>query len=201
VLASDMTLRQLLNNRGLIMYPEPTEDLIQPASIDVHLDRFFRVFRRDIDVIDPAIEQDLTEPVEMVDDQPFLLAPRDFVLGSTLETVKLASNVAAEIDGRSSIGRIGLLVHATAGWIDPGFVGTVTLELANLTPRPIRLYPGMRIAQLVVSVMNPGAFEPYGSAARRSSYQGQGRGPVPSAISRTWNPVSTYLNGAEHDRA
>jgi dCTP deaminase len=193
MILSDGGIRKYIKERQITLWPEPTEDQFQPASLDIHLDRFFRRPRGDIRVIDPAIEQNWMDPVEMVNDEPFLLGPHCLALGSTLETVSLGGLVAAQVDGRSSVGRMGMLVHVTAGWIDPGFFGTVTLELVNLAHVPVKLYPGMRIGQLVFSLLNMPAEVRYGDPARKSSYQGQGRGPVPSAISRNWNPRSTYL--------
>lgn len=198
MLASDQDIRWMLRTGRIKVTPEPTDDLVQPASLDVHLDRFFRVINDEIDVIDPAIEQpDMTKLVEVQDGESFTLAPLSFALGSTLETIELKNDLAAELDGRSSVGRLGLLIHATAGWIDPGFRGTVTLEMFNLSSKPIKLYPGMRIAQLVFSGLGTPSSQPYGTDDRDSSYQDQPRGPVPSAVARTWNPVSTHLEGSE----
>ncbi len=193
MILSDAGIRRSIRERQITIWPEPGDDQFQPASLDIHLDRFFRRPRGDIRVIDPAIEQEWMDPVEMENDEPFILGPRSLALGSTLETVSLGGLVAAQVDGRSSVGRIGMLVHVTAGWIDPGFVGTVTLELVNLAPVPVKLYPGMRIGQLVFLLLNEPGEVRYGDPSRKSSYQGQGRGPVPSAISRNWKPRSTYL--------
>lgn len=193
MILSDAGIRRHIEERQITIWPEPGDGQLQPASLDIHLDRFFLRPRSDVEMIDPAAEQEWMAPVEMVDDEPFVLGPHSFALGSTLETVSLGSKLAAQVDGRSSVGRIGTLIHVTAGWIDPGFVGTVTLELFNLLPYPVRLYPGMRIGQLIFSLLNEPAVVRYGDPARKSSYQGQGRGPVPSAISRNWKPRSTYL--------
>jgi dCTP deaminase len=199
VILSDAGIRRYIRDCQITVWPEPTEDQFQPASLDIHLDRFFRRPRGDVRVIDPAIEQNWMNPVEMVDDEPFLLGPHSLALGSTLETVSLGTKVAAQVDGRSSVGRIGMLIHVTAGWIDPGFNGTVTLELVNLAHVPVKLYPGMRIGQMIFSLLNEPVNLRYGDPARTSSYQGQGRGPVPSAISRNWNPRSTYLKESSDD--
>lgn len=201
MIASDGGIRRLIRDRQITIWPEPTDDQFQPASLDIHLDRFFLRPRIGelIGVIDPAVEQDLMEPVEMDGDRPYILGAHSFALGSTLETVSLGTRVAAQVDGRSSIGRLGTLIHVTAGWIDPGFIGTVTLELVNLAPWPVKLYPGMRIGQLVFSMLNEPTEVRYGSPDRNSSYQNQGRGPVASAIHRSWNPVSTYLKGGFDD--
>ena len=126
------------------------EAMVQPSSIDFRLDRYFRVFENHrYPHIDPAADQsDLTRMVEPVGDEPFILHPGEFVLGSTLEVVTLPDDLAARVEGKSSLGRLGLLTHATAGFVDPGFSGHVTLELANVATLPIKLYPGMKIGQL-----------------------------------------------------
>ena len=150
-------------------------------SIDVRLDRFFRVFENHrYPHIDPAADQsDLTREVEPEGDEPFILHPGEFVLGSTYEVVTLPDDIAARVEGKSSLGRLGLLTHSTAGFIDPGFSGHVTLELANVATLPIKLYPGMKIGQLCFFRLSSPAEHPYGSAKYGSRYQGQ-RGPTPS---------------------
>lgn len=155
--------------------------MIQPASIDVRLDRYFRLFdNHKYSVIDPALPQDdLTHLVDVGEEAPFVLHPGEFVLGSTLERVHLADNVAARLEGKSSLGRLGLLTHSTAGFIDPGFNGHVTLELSNTATMPILLYPGMKIGQLCFFQLSSPAEKPYGSQERGSRYQGQ-RGPTAS---------------------
>ena len=155
--------------------------MVQPASIDVRLDRFFRVFANHrYSSIDPSQEQpDLTQLVEVDAGEPFMLHPGDFVLGSTRERVSLGPAVAARVEGKSSLGRLGLLTHATAGFIDPGFTGHITLELSNVATLPISLYPGMRIGQLCFFELDGPVAHPYGSAQAGSHYQGQ-RGPTPS---------------------
>jgi dCTP deaminase len=155
--------------------------MVQPSSIDVRLDRFFRVFENHkYGHIDPAEEQDdLTRQVEPDGDEPFILHPGEFVLGSTYEVVSLPDDVAARLEGKSSLGRLGLLTHSTAGFIDPGFSGHVTLELANVANLPIKLWPGMKIGQLCFFRLSSAAEHPYGSAKYGSRYQGQ-RGPTPS---------------------
>ena len=155
--------------------------MIQPSSIDVRLDRFFRVFENHrYPHIDPAADQsDLTREVEPEGDEPFILHPGEFVLGSTYEVVTLPDDIAARVEGKSSLGRLGLLTHATAGFVDPGFSGHVTLELANVATLPIKLYPGMKIGQLCFFRLCSPAEHPYGSAKYGSRYQGQ-RGPTPS---------------------
>lgn len=155
--------------------------MIQPSSIDIRLDRYFRVFENHrYPHIDPAVDQaDLTREVEPEGDEPFILHPGEFVLGSTYEVCTLPDDVAARVEGKSSLGRLGLLTHATAGFVDPGFSGHVTLELANVATLPIKLYPGMKIGQLCFFRLSSPAEHPYGSAKYGSRYQGQ-RGPTPS---------------------
>ncbi len=155
--------------------------MIQPSSIDFRLDRYFRVFENHkYPHIDPAVDQsDLTRVVEAEGEEPFILHPGEFVLGSTLEVVSLPDDLAARVEGKSSLGRLGLLTHATAGFVDPGFSGHVTLELANVATLPIKLYPGMKIGQLCFFRLTSPAEHPYGSAKYGSRYQGQ-RGPTPS---------------------
>lgn len=155
--------------------------MIQPASVDVRIDRFFRLFdNHKYPHIDPAQPQeDLTRLVEVAPDEPFILHPGEFVLGSTYEKVTLPDDVAARLEGKSSLGRLGLLTHSTAGFIDPGFSGHVTLELSNTATMPILLYPGMKIGQLCFFDLSSPALHPYGSQGLGSHYQGQ-RGPTPS---------------------
>lgn len=161
---------------------DPFEDeLVQPSSVDVRVDRFFRVFRNArypyIDVKRPM--EDLTELVEIDDEEPFILHPGEFVLGSTLERVTLPDDLVARLEGKSSLGRLGLLIHSTAGFIDPGWDGHVTLELSNVANLPITIYVGMKIGQLSFVQMTEPAGTPYGAAALGSKYKGQ-TGPTPS---------------------
>lgn len=155
--------------------------MIQPSSIDVRLDRYFRIFENHrYSTIDPSVEQaDLTREVTPEDDQPFILHPGEFVLGATLEYVGLPDDLAARLEGKSSLGRLGLLTHSTAGFIDPGFEGHVTLELSNVATLPILLWPGMKVGQLCFFELSSPAKHPYGSSGAGSHYQGQ-RGPTPS---------------------
>ena len=157
------------------------EGMIQPSSIDVRLDRWFRVFENHkYPHIDPSVEQpDLTRLIEPEGDEPFILHPGEFVLGSTFEVVTLPDDVAGRLEGKSSLGRLGLLTHSTAGFIDPGFSGHVTRELSNVATLPITLYPGMKIGQLCLFRLSSPAEYPYGSEKYGSRYQGQ-RGPTPS---------------------
>jgi len=185
----------LLSDRDLVaevkagqLRLEPFEPaLVQPSSIDVRLDRWFRTFNNHLYThIDPSIEQDeLTTAVEVDDGQPFVLHPGEFVLASTLEVISLGDELAARIEGKSSLGRLGLLTHSTAGFIDPGFSGHVTLELSNVATLPIKLWPGMKIGQLCVFRLSSPAEHPYGSAIYGSRYQGQ-RGPTPSRSAQNW---------------
>ena len=156
-------------------------EMIQPSSIDVRLDRYFRLFdNHKYPFIDPAEDQpDLTRLVEAAPNQPFILHPGEFVLGSTYELVSLPDDVAARLEGKSSLGRLGLLTHSTAGFIDPGFSGHVTLELSNVATLPIKLWPGMKIGQLCFFRLSSPAERPYGSGEYSSRYQGQ-RGPTAS---------------------
>jgi dCTP deaminase len=158
-----------------------TDAMIQPSSVDVRLDRFFRVFENHkYSVIDPSIEQaDLTREVAVNDDEFFILHPGEFVLASTFEIITLPDDIAGRLEGKSSLGRLGLLTHSTAGFIDPGFSGHITLELSNVANLPVKLFPGMKIGQLCLIKLSSPAEHPYGSALYGSRYQGQ-RGPTPS---------------------
>lgn len=155
--------------------------MVQPASVDVRLDRYFRVFENHrYPHIDPSQEQpELTRLIETAGDEAFVLHPGEFVLASTHECFTLPDDVAGRLEGKSSLGRLGLLTHSTAGWVDPGFSGHVTLELSNTATLPIKLWPGMRIGQLCLFRLSSPAEHPYGSAVYGSRYQGQ-RGPTPS---------------------
>ena len=156
-------------------------DMIQPSSVDVRLDRFFRLFdNHKYPYIDPAEDQpNLTRLIETKTDEPFILHPGEFALGSSYELVSLPDDVAARLEGKSSLGRLGLLTHSTAGFIDPGFSGHVTLELSNVATLPIKLWPGMKIGQLCFFQLSSPAERPYGSSEYSSRYQGQ-RGPTAS---------------------
>ena len=180
MLLSDRDIRAELDSGRIVLEPyEPA--MIQPSSIDVRLDKFFRLFdNHRYPFIDPAEDQpDLTRLVEVDADEPFILHPGEFVLGSTFEAVTLPDDVAARLEGKSSLGRLGLLTHSTAGFIDPGFTGHVTLELSNVATLPIKLWPGMKIGQMCFFRLSSPAEHPYGSAAYGSRYQGQ-RGPTAS---------------------
>ena len=180
MLLSDRDIRDELEAKRVALEPfDP--DMVQPSSIDVRLDKFFRVFENHrYPHIDPAVEQpDLTRLVETTGDEPFVLHPGEFVLASTFEVVTLPDDIAGRLEGKSSLGRLGLLTHSTAGWIDPGFSGHVTLELSNVATLPIKLWPGMKIGQLCLFRLTSPASHPYGSSVYGSRYQGQ-RGPTPS---------------------
>ena len=183
MLLSDRDIRAELAAGRVVLDPyDPI--MVQPSSVDVRIDKYFRVFENHrYPHIDPAIEQpDLPRLVEPAVDEPFILHPGEFVLASTYEVITLPDDVAGRLEGKSSLGRLGLLTHSTAGWIDPGFSGHVTLELSNVATLPIKLWPGMKIGQLCLfRTSSPSEF-PYGSSVYGSRYQGQ-RGPTPS---RSW---------------
>ncbi len=187
MILSDRDLRARLNEGDLVI--DPIEDLelqLQPASVDLRLGSEFRVYKpAQVAFLDPGEAGQIeaaTEPVLVKDGDPFVLHPGAFALGTTVERVSIPPDLVGQVDGRSSIGRLAIVVHATAGFIDPGFEGQITLELGNIGSVPVRLYPGMRVAQLVVYQMTSAAERPYGPA-RGSHYQGQ-RGPVASRIDR-----------------
>jgi dCTP deaminase len=177
---SDRTIKRLLEE-GRIGIEPYAEELLQPSSVDVRVDRLFRVFRNSrYPFIDVKQEmEELTELVEVDPDEAFILHPGEFVLGSTLERITLPDDLVARLEGKSSLGRLGLLIHSTAGFIDPGWDGHVTLELSNVANLPITIYPGMKIGQLSFVQLSEPAEHPYGSAGIGSKYQGQ-RGPTPS---------------------
>jgi dCTP deaminase len=180
VLLSDRDIRAELDRERIRLDPyEP--GMIQPSSIDVRLDRYFRLFdNHKYPFIDPAEDQpELTHLIEVRPDEAFILHPGEFVLASTYEAVTLPDDVAARLEGKSSLGRLGLLTHSTAGFIDPGFTGHVTLELSNVATLPIKLWPGMKIGQMCFFRLSSPAERPYGSADYSSRYQGQ-RGPTAS---------------------
>jgi dCTP deaminase len=180
MLLSDRDIRAQIE-AGRIGLDPLNMELIQPSSMDVRLDRFFRLFdNHKYPFIDPREQQDdLTRFVEVASDEPFILHPGEFVLGSTFEFVSLPDDIAARLEGKSSLGRLGLLTHSTAGFVDPGFQGHVTLELSNVATLPIKLWPGMKIGQLCFFQLSSASENPYGSAKYGSRYQGQ-RGPTAS---------------------
>jgi dCTP deaminase len=180
VVLSDRTIREEIDSGRIVIDPFEASN-VQPSSVDVRVDRKFRVFHNArypyIDVRQPM--DDLTELVEVSDDEPFILHPGEFVLGQTLERVTLPDDLVARLEGKSSLGRLGLLIHSTAGFVDSGFSGNLTLELSNVANLPITLYPGMKIGQISFLQMTTAADQPYGTSALGSKYKGQ-RGPTPS---------------------
>jgi len=180
VLLSDRDIRHEVDQKRIVLDPWE-EAMVQPSSVDVRLDRYFRLFdNHKYQHIDPATDQpDLTRLVEVDPNESFVLHPGEFVLGATFEVVTLPDDVAARLEGKSSLGRLGLLTHSTAGFIDPGFSGHVTLELSNVATLPITLWPGMKIGQLCFFRLSSAAEHPYGSERYGSRYQGQ-RGPTAS---------------------
>ena len=182
MILSDVSIRAAIEMGRVEIDPfDPV--MVQPSSIDVRVDRYFRVFENHrYPFIDPKRPQDeLTKEVATEVDQPFMLHPHEFVLGSTLEVVRLATDIVARLEGKSSLGRLGLLIHSTAGFVDPGFEGHLTLELSNVATLPIAIYPGMKIGQLSFYELTTPAEHPYGSHRAGSKYQGQ-RGPTPSRM-------------------
>lgn len=180
MLLSDRDIRAAIDSGNLGIEPYD-ESLVQPSSVDVRMDRFFRVFNNSkYTHIDPKLQQDeLTSLVEVEEGESFVLHPGEFVLASTLEKFTLPPDLAGRLEGKSSLGRLGLLTHSTAGFIDPGFNGYITLELSNVANLPIMLWPGMKVGQLAIFNMTSPAEVPYGSGKLGSKYQGQ-RGPTPS---------------------
>jgi dCTP deaminase len=174
VVLSDNTIRSEIEAGRIVIDPFDAA-LVQPSSVDVRVDNRFRVFQNSrypyIDVRQPM--EDLTELVEVQGDEPFILHPGEFVLGQTLERVTLPDDLVARLEGKSSLGRLGLLIHSTAGFVDAGFSGNLTLELSNVANLPITIYHGMPIGQLSFMRMDAPVERPYGSAETGSKYQGQ----------------------------
>jgi dCTP deaminase len=187
---SDRSIREALADGRLVIDPMG-DNAIQPASVDLRLDAHFRVFRNHrqpyIDIREEMPE--LTEPESIEPDEPFVLHPGEFVLGSTMERVELANDLVARVEGKSSLGRLGLLVHATAGFVDPGWKGHLTLELSNVATLPIRLYYGMKIGQLSFQQLSTAADRPYGHPELKSRYQGQSL-PTESRMYRDYGAAS-----------
>lgn len=182
MILSDVSIRAAIELGRIEVDPfDPA--MVQPSSIDVRIDRYFRVFENHrYPFIDPKQPQpDLTKEVATDMEVPFVLHPGEFVLGSTLEVVRLDNDIVARLEGKSSLGRLGLLIHSTAGFVDPGFEGHLTLELSNVATLPIAIYPAMRIGQLSFYELSTPAENPYGSQRAGSKYQGQ-RGPTASRI-------------------
>ena len=189
---SDRDIRAAIEAGEVRVDPYDPRDL-QPSSVDLHLDRSFRVFRNNryayIDVRTP--QPDLTELLRVDDDEPFILHPGEFVLGQTVEWVELPNDLVARLEGKSSLGRLGLLIHSTAGYVDPGWKGNLTLELSNVANLPIALYYGMRIGQISFFRMSSAVDRPYGSAALGSKYQGQSE-PTASAFHRDFAEARSH---------
>ncbi|MBF4994189.1 dCTP deaminase [Arthrobacter gandavensis] len=190
MLISDRDIRAEIADERIVLDPyDPA--MVQPSSVDVRIDRYFRLFdNHKYAHIDPSLDQpDLTRLVEVAPDEPFILHPGEFVLGSTYEQVTLPDDVAARLEGKSSLGRLGLLTHSTAGFIDPGFSGHVTLELSNMATLPIKLWPGSKIGQLCFFRLSSPAEHAYGSGAYGNRYQGQ-RGPTASRSYQNFHRTS-----------
>ncbi len=180
MLLSDRDIKAVIGS-GRVRLEPYDEEMVQPSSVDVRLDKYFRLFdNHKYPFIDPAEDQpELTRLIEVEHGEPFILHPGEFVLGSTFEVVTLPDDLAARLEGKSSLGRLGLLTHSTAGFVDPGFSGHVTLELSNVATLPIKLWPGMKVGQLCFFELSSPTENPYGSAKHGSRYQGQ-RGPTAS---------------------
>ena len=179
---SDRTIKEAIGG-GRILIDPYDETMVQPSSVDVRCGHLFRVFENHkYPLIDPkAPQHDLTTSVKAGEDDPFILHPGEFVLGSTMELVGLDNDIVARLEGKSSLGRLGLLIHSTAGFVDPGFKGQLTLELSNVSNLPIAIYPGMKIGQISFYQLSEPAENPYGSPGAASKYQGQA-GPTPSRM-------------------
>jgi dCTP deaminase len=180
---------------------DPTDEAsLQPSSVDLHLDREFRVFHNyRYARIDPRMEMpDLTEPTSIDGDDPFILHPGEFVLGQTLEWVELPDDLVSRLEGKSSLGRLGLLIHSTAGYVDPGWKGNLTLELSNVANLPIALYFGMRIGQISFFEMSSPVERPYGTKGLGSRYQGQSS-PTASGAFRDFEAHRRTVKGGPKD--
>jgi dCTP deaminase len=192
---SDRDIRAALQS-GRVRIDPFDPSCLQPSSVDLHLDREFRVFRNNrypyIDVRQP--QPDLTELVAIEDDEPFILHPGEFVLGQTLEWVELPDDLVSRLEGKSSLGRLGLLIHSTAGYVDPGWKGNLTLELSNVANLPIALYFGMKIGQISFFRMSSAVERPYGSKELGSKYQGQST-PTASAFYRDFDDSRRHAKG------
>lgn len=192
MMLSDTTIRAALDDGRIVLDPLDPNDPVQPASVDVRLGEAFRVFNSHRHaVVDPFdLPDDLTEQVVASTDEPFVLHPGEFALAATLERVSLAADLVARVEGKSSLGRLGLLTHATAGFVDPSWDGHITLELSNVSNLPVLLRPGMRIAQLAFQQLDRPAARPYGHPDLGSKYQGQ-TGPTASKYDHNVRPVAS----------
>src|SRR5579863_5096275 len=188
---SDRSIKEALAAGRIVIEPLG-DDSLQPSSVDLHVDQLFRVFRNHTQsVIDVReAQEDLTELIDVGTDEPMILHPGEFLLGSTIERVALPNDLVARLEGKSSLGRLGLLIHSTAGFVDAGWDGHLTLELSNVANLPITLYPGMKIGQISFLQMTTAADVPYGSSQAGSKYQGQ-RGPTPSRYFENFKPRSS----------
>ena len=199
MILSDRDIRAAVEAGRIVIDPF-VADAVQPSSVDLHLDRRFRVFRNNrypfIDVREP--QPDLTELVEIDAEQPFILHPGEFVLGSTLERVALPDDLVARLEGKSSLGRLGLLIHSTAGYVDPGWDGNLTLELSNVANLPITLYYGMKIGQISFQRMSSPVEVAYGDARLGSRYRGQ-RDPTASLYHRDFDRGRLMPNGGDEE--
>jgi len=199
MILSDRDLKAALDSGRLVVEPLGG-DAIQPSSIDLRIGRHFRVFANTrypyIDVKQPM--EDLTELVEITGDEPFILHPGEFVLGTTMERVAIPDDLVGRLEGKSSLGRLGLLIHSTAGFVDAGFRGNLTLELSNVANLPITLYPGMKIGQISLFQMTSPAENPYGSGRLSSKYLDQ-VGPTPSRYWENFEPQSDGLSDGLSD--
>ncbi len=174
MILSDTSIKKAIKDKRIVINPYSEKD-VQPASVDVHLSDTILIFKNSVaPYIDLKDEiPDLTQEVKIKKDIPFILHPGEFALGSTLEKLTLSNDIVSRIEGKSSLGRLGLLIHSTAGFIDPGWDGNLTLELANVSRLPITLYYGMRIGQISFQEMTTAVENPYGSAKLKSRYKGQ----------------------------
>jgi dCTP deaminase len=190
MILSDRSIKESIASGRIAITPYE-EVLVQPASIDIRLDGRFLVFRNyKYTCIDPkALQPDLTEMIEVGQDEPFIVHPGEFILGSTIERIALGDDLVGRLEGKSSLGRLGLIVHATAGYIDPGFDGNITLELSNVANLPIRLYPGMKVGQISFFAMSTPADRPYGHPSLGSKY----KGPTVPTASRMHLNFSNHL--------
>lgn len=196
VLLSDRDIKAQLDADRIRLDPLDLA-MVQPSSVDVRLDRYFRLFdNHKYPFIDPAEDQpELTRLIEVKPDEPFILHPGEFALGATFEQVTLPDDIAARLEGKSSLGRLGLITHSTAGFIDPGFTGHVTLELANVATLPIKLWPGMKIGQLCFFQLTSAAENAYGSGPYGNRYQGQ-RGPTASRSFQNFHRTDVSVSDA-----
>ena len=186
---SDRSIREEIEKGRIVIDPFESS-CVQPASVDVHLDRHLLVFRTWRYPFYIDVKQDTTclnEPVEIPDEQPFFLHPGEFVLASTRESITIPDDIVGRLEGKSSLGRLGLLIHSTAGYVDPGWKGHLTLELSNVAKLPITLYCGMKIGQISFIRLTTPVDRPYGSPELRSKYQGD-RGPAPSRYFQDFQP-------------